>query len=79
MTDAVFEVEATRLLKKRPSAIRERQLCDLEFRAMFEEAAEATEIRNDDFPIGSDAFRYVQGGQGSEIYRSHSVIPRDVV
>jgi hypothetical protein len=69
MTDEIFEYEECKLLRKRPSAIRERLLCELEFRALFEEAASATDIRSDELPIGSDAFRFVQGGKNSEIYR----------
>lgn len=63
MNDAVFKYEEDKLLKKRNTPIRERLLKQLEFRALLDEIAESVDIRNDDLPMGSDAYRYVIGGQ----------------
>jgi hypothetical protein len=66
MTDDLFVYEEDKLLRKRPSVIRERQLEALEFRALFEEAAECVDISSPDIPVGSDAFRFVKGGKHDE-------------
>jgi len=55
MTDEVFEASENLLLAKRPSAIRERQIRQLEFRALVEEVEDPRE----EYPApkpGSDAY-----------------------
>ena len=61
MTDAVFEYEASRLMSKRPTAIRERQLRNLEFEAFFEEVADAIVITSDEIPVASKHYRFCRG------------------
>lgn len=55
MTDEVFEASENQLLAKRPSAIRERQIRQLEFRALFEEILNPLETYPAPAP-GSDAY-----------------------
>ena len=61
MTDAIFEYEENKLLRRRPTKVREKLIRALEARALFEEVAieNPVKITSYDYPLGSDAFRFV--------------------